>query len=141
MMSINVYAVPENTRKKIHNSPYNVQDRVDLILILDELILNNVLPLNQDAILEVSFIFSPDNGVPPRQVLKQAYKVTDLIQDSFSLEYQNGNPLKITVEEKWIENTADEAIRARQDEVVPSLFGRDVHQKFLLEVNDKQTDI
>ncbi len=41
MMSINVYAVPENTRKKIHNSPYNVQDRVDLILILDELILNN----------------------------------------------------------------------------------------------------
>lgn len=188
MMSVNVYPVPKNSRKEIHDSPYNPQDRLDLILIIDELIharyegetdindefsyflpniayllgerlstgyrdniygsqkwtsysvagprsqliVNSVLPINERVLLEASFIFSPNDGVLPRHFLDHAYKITDPIHESFFLEYKNDNPLKVVVEQKWIDGTTSGALQVRKLDNILSLFGPKVHQTFLL---------
>jgi hypothetical protein len=36
MMDISVQRVPENLKKRVHDKPYNIQDRLDFLLMIDE---------------------------------------------------------------------------------------------------------
>ncbi|MFL0810997.1 MAG: hypothetical protein K6L76_11330 [Agarilytica sp.] len=189
MMSINAHQVPQNTRKRVHATPYNIENRLDLILLIDEsiharyaddknrdaefsyslpsiaalagskleteyrdrvygkqkwtsysiagphsqLIVNNVLPINNSTFLEVSFTYSPNSGVAPRHFLDFAYQVTHPIEESFLVEYKNGNPIQTVVEQTWINRSTDSVLRENQANIILPLFGPKIHKQYLLE--------
>lgn len=178
MMSINVVPVPNNSSKLIHDKPYNIRDRVDLMQLVIEtlklryqdengtlnelysipglaylfgaeisgefresvfnqqkwtsysvtgpgaqLIVSHVLPLSDSAYLEASFIYSPNDGVFPREFLDYAYKTTDLVEKSFHLDFAKNNPMEETVEKDWMNSTANQALEDNREVIIPKLFG------------------
>ena len=178
MMSINIVPVLENSRKKIHDRPYKIQDRVDLVQLVVEtlhhryqdengrlnelysipsvvhlfgseiegefresifnhqkwtsysvtgpgaqLIVSHVLPLTDSAYLEASFIYSPNDGVSPREFLDYAYQTTEPVEQSFFVDYATNNPLQKTVEEVWLNSTVDEALKNMSEVIIPRIFG------------------
>ncbi len=53
------------------------------------------------------------------------------IYESFSVEYVQDNPFKVVVEQKWMAQSADEALQARKKELILPLFGEKAHQAFI----------
>lgn len=194
MMSMNVYKVPNNTRKLFRSTPYDTTDRTDLIFMIDEtihkrfkdinetgnefdhglpsifilmgtrldtsyrdriygnqkwtcytilghndqLIVNCVLPINEKHFIEVSFDYSPNNGVMPRYFRDWAYKITSPIEESFHMAYKKDNSLKTIVEKKWITSTVDDAIRQHSDALVKKLYPPESYEQYRLSIEKEE---
>lgn len=178
MMTISVIKVPQNERKKIHSNPYDVSDRLGLLLVVDEvlnnryrnengdfnelysipgtaeilgnvissefrdevfnnqkwtsysctgpsaqLIVSHVLPINKQAYIEVSFVYSPDKNILPREFREVAYETTRKIEETLHIQYLDDNPIKNIVESEWIDSTTDDAVRKASEVLIPKLFG------------------
>jgi hypothetical protein len=87
MMDISVQKVVSNQRKLIHDRPYNIQDRMDFMLMLDDSFHQRYGQLNRE-------IYSPD-----RAVAYHSSFVT-MVGDKIETNYREFN----FNQQKWIEN-------------------------------------
>ena len=194
MMTINVYQVPQNTRQLFHKSPYDIQDRFDLIFMIDEsirqrhkdseetgnefdyslpnifhlmgtrlvtsyrdrvygnqkwtcysilghndqLLVNCVLPIDDKHFIEVSSHYSPNNRVMPRYFLDWAYKITSPIEESLHMQYKEENPLKMVVEQKWLNSTTNESLDQKKEDLVKKLFSPESYEMYRLDLEQEK---
>ena len=174
MMDISVQKVVSNKRKLIHDRPYNVQDRMDFMLMLDDsfhqrydqlnretsspdravayhssfvtmvgdkietnyrefnfnqqkwiengivgprsdLIIILAIPLAEQIYLEASFTYSKNDNVHLRDFRSAGFAKMANIQQSFLIEYAEGNPFKKVVGEVWLEQTNDDVLIQYRD--------------------------
>ena len=62
MMDISVQKVPENKRKLIHEQKYNVAERLDFLLILDETLRKRYEKIRSETIIDNTYAYSVDFG-------------------------------------------------------------------------------
>lgn len=87
MMDISVQKVVSNKRKLIHDRPYNMQDRMDFMLMLDDTFHQRYDQLNRE-------ISSPDRVVPYHS------SFVTMVGDKIETNYREFN----FNQQKWIEN-------------------------------------
>ena len=182
MMDISVQRVFENKQKMVHNRPYDIRDRFDFMLMLndgyhqryDELnkqmgltpegvepysssfssmlgrkILSNqrehnlngqkwiedgivaprsliiilALPITDQAYIEASFTYSKNDNVNYRHFVDTAVAKMATIQQTFQLNYTDGNPFAKIVGEHWLEQTNDEVLDQHRDAILELFYG------------------
>lgn len=178
MMDISVQRVAENNEKLIHDRPYELRDRLDFILMLNDryhqrydalnaemgrtsegsipyhsdfatlsgadihsiyreheyngqkwiqtgisaprgnLILSSNLPLSDNIYLEATFTYASNDNVSPRDFRDAAFAKMATIQESFSVQYAEGNPFSEIVGGEWLEQTNDEVLEQHREDIL-----------------------
>jgi hypothetical protein len=191
MMHISVQRVPENKRKDIYDRPYNILDRLDFLLMIDDnshqryddLVeqtkgLDDVLsyhipstahllgkeirtgfrdrlynqqkwigysvgaphsqtiaglatPLTEQLFIEVIFTYAPNRNVLPMYFSRSHAKLkTQLIEDSFRIEYDKNNTVEKTMKSKdWLKNTNNQILQRNQDLLLIPFFGPNIYEQ------------
>lgn len=82
------------------------------------LIVNHALPVNAHCYIEASFTYSPNSNVSARYFLDFAYRLTELVEQSFHLHYNSDSVIKNVVEARWLEQSTDDAIKNHREEII-----------------------
>ena len=186
MMDISVQRVVSNKQQLLHKHPYDIKERMDFILMLDdafhqrydtfnaeiksdpeyyrksyhsvfatvsgrelfslyhdypvnlqkwikysiaaprsELIINFSLPVDNDVYIEVSFTYSHNNNVLPREFREAAYAKMAAIEQSLQMSYAPGNPFAKIVSEDWMEYTNTEVLEQHREDILKLFYGSD----------------
>lgn len=185
MMDMSVQKVVSNKRKLIHDRPYNVQDRMDFMLMLDDsfhqrydqlnretsspdravayhssfvtmvgdkietnyrefnfnqqkwiengivgprsdLIIILAIPVAEQVYLEANFTYSKNNDVYLRDFRSAGFAKMANIQQSFMIDYAEGNPFKKIVGEEWLEKSNDDVLIQHRDSLLNPLANSEI---------------
>lgn len=198
MMDISVQRVAENKQKLLHSNPYDIKDRIDFILMLDddfhqnyddlnseiepdsgrasayhsspfslvgrkilslyrEFIFNEQkwiesgiaaprgtlihipsLPVSENIYLRVSFTYSRNDNVFIRDFLDAAFAKMRVIQESFRMDYAEGNPFAKIVGEDWLTQTNDEVLEQHRNSILQLFYGPDPEAALLKEEQENR---
>jgi hypothetical protein len=165
MMDISVQRVVENKRHLLHSNPYDIKDRMDFMLMLDDdfhqnydelnkeiepelerfaayhsslfslintriesnhrefifngskwiengivaprndLIIIMALPLTENIYVNASFTYGKSDNISLRDFRDLAFEKMAVIQESFRMDYAEGNPFAKIVGEDWLTQT------------------------------------
>lgn len=182
MVDISVQRVVENRQHRIHDKPYNLNDRLDFMLMLDDRyhqrydelnaetgvtdegalpyfssfatmlgetirasqrehvfshqkwiqasiaaprsnsIITLALPITEHVYLDASFTYSPNDNVRARDFLEVAFAKMRTIQESFRMQYAEGNPFAEIVGGEWLEQTNNEVLEQHRDKVLKLFY-------------------
>lgn len=81
----------------------------------DQLLVCFALPVTEQVILEAVFTYSPNQGVFPRELRDFAYQKTNPIEQSFLVEFEQGNPFEKVVGEYWLNTDTNQVLEAQRD--------------------------
>src|SRR5690606_24425826 len=87
------------------------------------LIIASAIPVTDQVFMEVSFTYSPNNGILPRELDRYAFPKTEMIEQSFKLDYANGNPMSGIVGGEWLQSTNTELMNQHADEILTLFYG------------------
>lgn len=98
---------------------------------LNQQIIGLALPLTKDNYIEITFTYSPNENILPREFLDIAYRTTNPIESSLKVNYRPDNGIKNLVEQEWINKTNGAVMNENYDSVLIPLFGPDIHQQMI----------
>lgn len=185
MMDIAVQKSVKNERKFIHDRDYDIKDRMDFMLMLDDAfhqrydqlnkemepekgrslayasglmtlsgtniyslyhdkILNGQrwinysiaapqgvvivlfsLPISEKIYLEISFTYSPNHGVSPRELGDVAHLKMLGVEESFYMKFNKDNHFDKIVGEDWLNQTNTEVLEQHRDLILKVFYGSD----------------
>lgn len=96
----------------------------------EQLIVALSIPIESSAYLNVDYSFAPNDNVQPRYFRDQAYKITNLIDQTLFVEYKDQNTMENVVEKKWLHQDFDEVLRENQALIEPKIFERKALENF-----------
>lgn len=87
-----------------------------------ELIASLALPLTEHVYLDASFTYSRNDNAYLRDFRDAAFAKMGTIQESFSMEYAEGNPFADIVGGEWLEQTNDEVLEEHREDVLKLFY-------------------
>lgn len=77
------------------------------------------LPVSSQLYLEIVFTYSPNAGVSPRELGNVAHAKMATIENSFRMDYAEGNAFSKIVAEDWIQKTNTEVLEEHREMILP----------------------
>ena len=76
------------------------------------------LPLSNQSYLEITFTYSPNDGVSPRELGNVAHAKMAVIENSFRMDYAEGNIFSKIVAEDWMQKTNAEVLEEQREKIL-----------------------
>lgn len=76
------------------------------------------LPLSNRLYLEITFTYSPNDGVSPREFGNVAHAKMAVIENSFRMDYAEGNIFSKIVAEDWMQKTNAEVLEEQREKIL-----------------------
>lgn len=103
-----------------------------------ELIINFAIPVNDQAYLEVSFTYSHNHDVLPRELTSFARNKMEPIEKSLKMDYIKGNPIAKVVGNDWLTQSNGEVLEQHRGAIMKRFYGPDPEAALLKEEQENR---
>lgn len=84
----------------------------------NDLIYTLATPLSSEVMLEASFTYTANDNIPLREFRDAAFAKMAIIQESFKIDYKEGNPFAKIVGDNWMQQTSEEVLEQHRPQVL-----------------------